>query len=102
MELDLLTVASRYPNYFGESTLWTGIATVSAGLLLARPIQAATGLKPLAAIVLSYISPVFATFLLLRISGVPLSERKYDKLYGGRSEYQAWKRDTPMFFPKIF
>ncbi|KAI4742332.1 DUF1295-domain-containing protein, partial [Aureobasidium sp. EXF-8846] len=25
---------SRHPNYFGESTLWTGIATVAAGVLV--------------------------------------------------------------------
>lgn len=97
-----LWATSRHPNYFGESTLWTGIATVAAGVLVARPIQVAVGLGPLTAVGLSYISPLFVTFLLLKVSGVSISESKYDRLYGGRREYQEWKRNTPMFFPKIF
>jgi len=41
------------------------------------------------------------TFLLLKVSGVPLSEKKYDKKYGDRKEYQEWKKNTPMFIPKL-
>ncbi|KAH8882142.1 DUF1295-domain-containing protein [Thozetella sp. PMI_491] len=93
---------SQYPNYFGESTLWTGVATTSAGLLLARPVQLALGLGPVAALSLSYISPAFVSFLLLKVSGVPLSEAKYDKRYGDRKDYQEWKKNTPKFFPKLF
>jgi steroid 5-alpha reductase family enzyme len=47
------------------------------------------------------INPVFATFLLLKVSAVPLSEKKYDKRYGDREDYKKWKRETPMFFPKF-
>jgi steroid 5-alpha reductase family enzyme len=71
-------------------------------VLLTRPIQAAIGYNWSTAFNLCFISPFFATYLLLRVSGVPISEKKYDKLYGGRKEYQEWKRNTPMFFPKIF
>ena len=35
---------SRHPNYFGESTLWTGIATVAAGVLVGNVGQVGMGL----------------------------------------------------------
>lgn len=98
---------SRHPNYFGESTLWTGIATLSAGVLMSGPGQVGMGLaslgiwgKALAASMCA-VSPGFVSFLLLKVSGVPPSEEKYDKRYGKREDYQKWKRDVPMFFPKL-
>ncbi|KAJ4324283.1 hypothetical protein N0V94_001341 [Neodidymelliopsis sp. IMI 364377] len=97
---------SRHPNYFGESTLWTGIAVAAAGVLVRRPAQSALGLGGLGATGqvlvagLCAASPAFVTFLLLKVSGVPLSENKYDERFGGREEYQRWKRETPMFVPK--
>ncbi len=98
----MLNSSSQYPNYFGESTLWTGIATASAGVLLAGPIQLALGLNPISALSLCYVSPAFVTFLLLKVSGVPLSEAKYDSRFGDRKDYQEWKANTPKFFPKLF
>jgi steroid 5-alpha reductase family enzyme len=97
---------SRHPNYFGESTLWTGIATVSAGVLMSSPglmgMGLGTGIAGKAiALLTAGISPAFVTFLLLKVSGVPLSEKKYDKKYGDREDYKKWKRETPMFFPKL-
>lgn len=53
------------------------------------------------ALVLAAASPAFTAFLLLKLSGVPLSEPKYDRKYGNRADYKAWKRDTPKFFPKV-
>jgi steroid 5-alpha reductase family enzyme len=47
-------------------------------------------------------SPAFVSFLLLKVSGVPLSENKYDKKYGDREDYKRWKRETPMFVPKLW
>lgn len=98
---------SRHPNYFGESTLWSGIATAAAGLLVRQPAQAALGLSGLGVTGqvlvtgLCAASPAFVTFLLLKVSGVPLSEEKYDKRYGERKDYQKWKRETPVFVPKF-
>jgi steroid 5-alpha reductase family enzyme len=98
---------SRHPNYFGESTLWTGIAIAAAGVLVRQPAQSALGLSGLGGATgqvlvsgLCAASPAFVTFLLLRVSGVPLSENKYDERYGERRDYQRWKRETPMFVPK--
>lgn len=98
---------SRHPNYFGEATLWSGIAIAAAGLLVRQPAQAALGLSGSAAsqMLVSGMcaaSPAFVSFLLLKVSGVPLSENKYDKRYGDRKDYQKWKEETPMFIPKFW
>lgn len=97
---------SRHPNYFGESTLWTGIAVTAAGVLMSNVGQVGMGLSgsgyaPFLAAGMCAVSPAFVTFLLLKVSGVPLSEKKYDKKYGDRKDYQKWKRETPMFIPKL-
>lgn len=98
---------SRHPNYFGEATLWSGIAIAAAGLLVRQPAQAALGLSGSAASQMLVTgmcaaSPAFVSFLLLKVSGVPLSEKKYDKRYGDRKDYKKWKEETPMFVPKFW
>lgn len=70
--------------------------------MMSQPVKAALGLSTASAVALCYISPAFVTFLLLRVSGVPLSEKKYDKRFGDRKDYQEWKKNTPKFFPKLF
>ncbi|KAL8734678.1 MAG: hypothetical protein Q9166_001334 [cf. Caloplaca sp. 2 TL-2023] len=97
---------SRHPNYFGEVTLWTGIATLAGGVLVSNAGQVGIGLagRPLgivAAMAMAGVSPAFVTLLLFKVSGIPLSEGKYDKRYGDRKDYQEWKKNTPMFFPKL-
>jgi len=114
---------SRHPNYFGETTLWTGIATVAAGVMMSNAGQAGMGFAgglvgKIGALAMAAVSPAFAAFLLLKVSrlerlvakltdtdskvsGVPLSEKKYDKRFKGNKEYEKWKRDTPMFIPKL-
>ena len=97
---------SRHPNYFGESTLWTGIAVTAAGVLVGNVGQvgmglAGTGYGRVLGLGMCAVSPAFVTFLLLKVSGVPLSEKKYDKKYGDRKDYQEWKKNTPMFIPKL-
>lgn len=102
----LTSIDSQYPNYFGECTLWTGIATGAAGFLIRNPVQVGLGLPggvtgKMLALGLSYVSPAFVSLLLLKVTGVPLSEKKYDKRYGDRKDYQEWKKNTPKFFPKL-
>ncbi|MDG0981019.1 MAG: DUF1295 domain-containing protein [Halieaceae bacterium] len=77
---------SRHPNYFGEIMLWIGIA------LLALP-----ALEGLA--YLSLLSPVFVYLLLTRISGIPMLEKKADKKWGNRDDYQAYKKQTRLLVP---
>lgn len=97
---------SRYPNYFGDITLWTGAAIVAAGVLRRGPVQTSLGWFGLSgqlkAVLLPAVAPAFVAWALLRVTGVPLSEEKYDKLYGNRKDYQEWRENTPLLIPRIF
>ena len=83
-----LWARSRHPNYFGEITLWTGIAVIALNTL--------TGVE-----YITLISPVFVYILLTRMSGVNLLERIADERYGHLEEYQRYKRNTPVLVPKL-
>jgi steroid 5-alpha reductase family enzyme len=79
---------SRHPNYLGEILLWLGIAIMS--------LPALQGWQHL-----TLVSPVFVCVLLTRISGVPLLERKADRLWGEDPAYQAYKDRTPVLVPRL-
>lgn len=78
---------SRHPNYFGEITLWLGVALIAA--------EALSGWQWV-----TMISPVFVFVLLNYVSGVPLLEAQARKRWGEDPEYQAYKARTPVLFPK--
>jgi steroid 5-alpha reductase family enzyme len=78
---------SRHPNYFGEITLWVGVA------LIALPALAGWQLVTL-------ISPLFVYFLLTRVSGIPMLEASADERWGEEPDYQAYKERTPVLFPR--
>jgi len=73
---------TRHPNYFGEVVLWWGIFIV---------------VLPLDNGVWSIFSPLTITFLLLKVSGIPLLESKYKD----NPQFQAYKRRTSAFFPML-
>lgn len=80
---------------------------MAAGVLLTRPVQLGLGFSgglgsKAFTLALSFVSPAFVSFLLLKVTGVPLSEKKYNAKYGHRKDYQEWKQNTPKFFPKLF
>ena len=79
---------SRHPNYFGEITLWIGIAVIALNTL--------TGVE-----YITLISPVFVYVLLTRMSGINLLESIADERYGDLEEYQRYKRNTPVLIPKL-
>jgi len=79
---------SRHPNYFGEITLWTGIAVIALNTL--------NGIE-----YITLISPVFVYILLTRMSGVNLLERIAEERYGHLEEYQRYKKNTPVLVPKL-
>lgn len=71
---------TRHPNYFGEATLWWGVLLVA--------ISAPYG-------IIALISPLLINFLLLKVSGIPMLEAKYE----GNKEFEAYKQRTNAFFP---
>jgi steroid 5-alpha reductase family enzyme len=78
---------SRHPNYFGEIMLWTGMAMIAIPVL--DGWQWAT-----------LISPVFVTFLLTKVSGIPMLEKSADERWGGQEDYEAYKQNTPVLVMK--
>ncbi|PKS12853.1 hypothetical protein jhhlp_000193 [Lomentospora prolificans] len=97
---------SRYPHYFGDILFWFGVATFAFGSLWREEVVSALGLPGgvvggLIVLALTYISPAFAYFLLTRVSGIPLSEAKYDRAYGHDENYRVWRHTTPRLVPKI-
>ena len=73
---------SRHPNYFGEITLWLGLA------LVALPVLSGWQLATM-------ISPIFVYVLLTKISGIPLLERMAKKKWGSEPEFISYKESTP-------
>lgn len=71
---------TRHPNYFGEATLWWGIALLAYGV---------TGS------LYSFVGPIVIDFLLLFVSGIPMLEKKYQ----GRADWRAYAKRTSAFFP---
>lgn len=71
---------TRHPNYFGESSMWWAIFLLSLGFTNG---------------IWAIFSPLIITTLLVRVSGVPLLEKKYE----GNQEYQDYIRNTSSFIP---
>ncbi|MBX9765200.1 DUF1295 domain-containing protein [Patescibacteria group bacterium] len=71
---------SRHPNYFGEVIMWWGIFI----MLLEVPFG-----------VVALISPLMITFLILKVSGIPMLEKMFD----GNAEFEEYKKTTSAFFP---
>ena len=70
------------------------MATMAAGVLASAIGLRGMGLNVgfggrLVGLSMCAVSPAFVTFLLLKVSGVPLSEEKYDKRFGERKDYQV-------------
>lgn len=78
---------SQHPNYFGEITLWTGI------LVIALPSLEGWSW-------LAVFSPLFVTLLLTKVSGINLLDAIAKKRWGDDPEWQAYRRATPVLFPK--
>lgn len=71
---------SRHPNYFGEVCVWWGIFFISLGAGLWY---------------VSIAGPMLITFLLLRVSGITMMEKRYE----GNDAYALYKQNTSPFFP---
>ncbi|KXS16508.1 DUF1295-domain-containing protein [Gonapodya prolifera JEL478] len=78
---------SRYPNYFGEMTLWFGMYILCiAGFT--RPWQYVTT-----------VSPFFVVALITQVSGIPLLEKGYKERYGSDPAWQEYVATTSFLVP---
>lgn len=71
---------TRHPNYFGEATMWWGIFIIALGTPYGW---------------LGVVTPVVITYLLLYVSGVPMTEKAFE----GKPGWAAYKKRTNKFFP---
>lgn len=71
---------SRHPNYFGEVTMWWGLYLISLSVPYGW---------------MSVIGPATITFLILKVSGIPLLEKHYK----GNAAFEEYKKQTSAFFP---
>lgn len=71
---------SRHPNYFGEVTLWWGIYIIA--------LSVPNGW-------MSIIGPLTITFLILRVSGIPMLEEGFQD----NPDFQQYKQRTSAFIP---
>ncbi len=72
---------SRHPNYFGEIMLWWGL------WLMALAVPGG---------IVSVIGPLTITVLILKVSGIPMLEKRYQ----GRADFAEYCRRTSPFFPR--
>lgn len=71
---------TRHPNYFGEVTQWWGIWLIA--------LSVPSG-------IFAIIAPLTITFLILKISGIPMLEKKMEK----NPDFAEYKRRVSMFLP---
>lgn len=71
---------TRHPNYFGEALVWWGIFLMSV---------------PSGSWYIAIAAPLTITYLLLRVSGVAMLEKKYE----GNADYELYKQKTSAFIP---
>lgn len=71
---------SRHPNYFGEAVQWWGIFLIALSVPYGW---------------LTIIAPLTITGLLLFVSGVPLTEKRFE----GKPGWTEYKRRTSVFIP---
>lgn len=74
---------TRHPNYFGECLIWWGVFII----VLADPGKWWT-----------MVSPVMITLVLLKMTGIPLTEKV---ILEKRPGYGDYIRNTPAFFPWV-
>lgn len=73
---------SRHPNYFGDATAWWGIGLVAASTLMG---------------IVGLIAPALITWILVKVSGVPMVEHRMTKTRPG---YQEYIQRTSSFVPR--
>lgn len=80
---------SRHPNYLGEMLMWLGV------FIYALPYINDWG-------IFTVISPMYITYLLLFVTGIPTLEQRDMERYGGNEKYLEYVKSTGILLPKIF
>ncbi|RDD38038.1 hypothetical protein TrispH2_009572 [Trichoplax sp. H2] len=80
----------RHPNYLGEILHWTGMFIASTSVVKGRYFG------------YSLLSPLLVTFLLTRVSGIPILERIGMKKWGNDPQYQQYLANTKKLIPYIW
>ncbi len=83
-----LWARSQHPNYFGEIVVWFGVALMAT--------NAMTGWA-----YLLWLSPLLVMFLLTRVSGVPLADKRAKAKYGDDPQWQEYVKTTPKLWPRL-
>ncbi len=78
----------RHPNYLGEILVWTGVYLYIFPALSSELA------------ILGLVSPLFITFLLVFVSGIPLLEKSANKKWGNNHDYAIYKKNTGKLVPK--
>jgi len=73
---------TRHPNYFGEISQWWGIFLIVVTLPMG---------------LFAIISPLTISFMILKVSGIPMLEKKYE----GRKDFEEYRKRTSAFFPTL-
>lgn len=79
---------SRHPNYFGEIMMWSGLYLSAFNTLQGWEHSA-------------IISPLFSTFILTQVSGIPMLEKSGMKRWGSDPDYQKYLREVPSLIPSL-
>merc|ERR1712004_50407 len=80
---------SRHPNYFGEILAWSGLFLSASSVM--------HGWEHL-----SIVSPLFVTFLLTKVSGIPMLEKAGLKRWGTDPAYQQYLKSTAVLIPYLW
>lgn len=73
---------TRHPNYFGEVTMWWGIFLISINYGYWW---------------LGMVGPVTISFLILKVSGIPMTEKHFE----GKPGWEEYKNKTSAFLPMV-
>lgn len=79
----------RHPNYLGEVMMWAGLFLPATNVMQGKEF-------------ISIISPFFVSYLLTKVSGIPMLERYAEKKWSGNADYQKYKASTAMTIPFVW
>lgn len=85
---------ARHPNYFGEMLVWWGIFILVLPYMFPWYWHLNDWSWATAAL-----GPIFITFLLMKVTGIPPLEKRYQKKYGKNNKYKEYLKRTRLLVP---